>query len=334
MMRHIAANALTFIILAIAGLGILVMWARAEFSAPGPLAETIIVPVERGDGLSKVTERLRDAGAINNPTFFRLGARYAKAAEKLKFGEYEIPAAASMDDILAIITSGRGVSYAVTVVEGWTSWQVVQKLNSVDLLTGEIEEIPPEGSLAPNTYSYNRGESRLALIEKMQKAQVEILENAWLNRDPETLLKNREEALILASIIEKETGQVEERALVASVFSNRLKRGMRLQTDPTVIYGLTEGKGSLGRGLRRSELDKATPYNTYIIEGLPPTPIANPGKAAIEATLNPADSDFIFFVADGTGGHAFAETLREHNANVRKWRAIEAERAKAASDNN
>ena len=333
MMRHIAANALTILILAIAALGVLVMWGKGEFSKPGPLAEAVIGPVEPGDGLAKVTKRLVEAGAIKNETVFRLGARYTKVANNLKFGEYEIPPEASMQDILAVITSGRGVSYAVTVVEGWTSWQVVEKLKTVELLTGEIAEIPPEGSLAPNTYSYNRGESRQALIDKMLAAQVDILEEAWLNRDPETPLKSREEALILASIVEKETGLADERPLVASVFVNRLERGMRLQTDPTVIYGLTEGKGSLGRGLRRSELDKATPFNTYIIEGLPPTPIANPGKAAILATLNPDTSDFIFFVADGTGGHAFAKTLAEHNRNVRAWRAIEAERAKAAETN-
>lgn len=333
MMRHIAANALTLIIFAIAALGVLVLWGKSEYTKPGPLSEAVIIPVESGDVLAVVTQRLVEAGAVSNETVFRLGARYTRSAGGLKFGEYEIPAQASMAEILEIVTSGKGVSYAVTVVEGWTSWQVVERLKAQELLTGEITEIPPEGSLAPNTYSFSRGESRQALIDKMQAAQQEILENAWLNRDPETPLKSREEALILASIVEKETGLADERPLVASVFVNRIERGMRLQTDPTVIYGITNGQGTLGRGLRRSELDKATPYNTYVIEGLPPTPIANPGKAAIEATLNPDDSDFVFFVADGTGGHAFAKTLAEHNKNVQNWRKIEAERAKSSQDN-
>ena len=332
MARHFAANALTFLVMIAFVVLIAVYWARSEFNAPGPLEETKLVPVEQGDGLNRVANRLDEEGVISNPLIFRIAARYLDADTELKFGEYEIPAGASMADVLTIVTSGRGKSYAVTIVEGWTSWRVVQHLNSVEDLTGDIADIPPEGSLAPNTYAYTRGDTRQSLIDKMTEAQVNLLEEAWLTRDPETPLRTREEALILASIIEKETGEAEERPLVASVFVNRLNKGIKLQTDPTVIYGLTNGEEPLGRGLRQSELRRETPYNTYVIDGLPPTPIANPGKAAIEAALNPAESEFLFFVADGTGGHAFAKTLNEHNRNVAAWRKIERERAEAAQE--
>jgi len=332
MYRHIAANALLLIIVGLIALGFVVSWAQTEYRAPGPLTETVLVPVERGDNLGKVTDRLVEAGVISNASVFRVAARYTGADSQLKFADYEIPAEASMEEVLAIVTSGKGFSFNVTIVEGWSSWQVVEKLKSVESLTGEIDVIPLEGSLAPNTYSYSRGATRESLIEQMTAAQAKILEDAWLVRDPETPLKTREEALILASIIEKETGLAEERPQVASVFVNRLNRGMQLQTDPTVIYGITNGVGSLGRGLRRSELNKETPYNTYVIPGLPPGPIANPGKAAIEAALNPAETEFIFFVADGTGGHAFSRTLAEHNSNVAKWRQIEDKRAAEAAE--
>ena len=333
MYRHIAANTLLLLIVGLLALGYVIKWGQDEYRKPGPLTETKLIPVNRGDGLTTVTQRLADEGAISNPTIFRIAARYTGASNSLKFADYEIPAGASMAEVLSIVTSGKGFSFNVTIVEGWTSWQVVEKLKSVDSLTGEIAEIPPEGSLAPNTYSYSRGATRASLIEQMKDAQTQILEEAWLVRDPETPLKTREEALILASIIEKETGLPEERPQVASVFVNRLNRGMRLQTDPTVIYGITLGQGTLGRGLRRSELNRETPYNTYVIPALPPGPISNPGKAAIEAALNPAETEYVFFVADGTGGHAFAKTLDEHNRNVAEWRKIEKrlleERAKA-----
>ncbi len=331
MYRHIAANALTLLIMTVIAVGVVIGWGQNEFSKPGPLEGDTLVVVEQGANLARATSALENAGAISNPTVFRMAARYTGADRSLKFGDYLIPAGASMEEVLEIVTSGRSFSYNVTIPEGWTSWQVVQRLNQVDGLTGEITDIPPEGSLAPNTYAYSRNTTKADLIAQMTKAQSDILEAAWLTRDPETPLNSRDEALILASIIEKETGVAGERAQVASVFVNRLNRGMRLQTDPTVIYGITLGQGTLGRGLRRSELDRATPYNTYVIDRLPPTPIANPGKEAIEAALNPADTEFVFFVADGTGGHAFARTLSEHNANVRKWREIERKRAEDAA---
>jgi len=217
--------------------------------------------------------------------------------------------------------------YRITMAEGVTSWQAVEGLKSVDVLDGLIEEIPSEGSLAPDSYEVTPGTDRAEVVADMTTRQTLTLNEAWRNRAEGLPIDTPEEALILASIIEKETALAEERGAVASVFVNRLNRGMRLQTDPTVIYGVTGGRGVLGRGLRQSELRRATPFNTYVIDGLPPTPIANPGRASIEAALNPDDTPYIFFVADGTGGHAFAETLAEHNENVARWRAIEAERA-------
>ena len=225
-----------------------------------------------------------------------------------------------------------GTRFRVTLAEGVTSWQVVESLRALDLLSGEVEDIPAEGNLAPDSYEVRPGDDKAALIAEMQARQERILSDLWAARQAGLPLESPEEALILASIVEKETAQPEERPLVASVFVNRLRDGMRLQTDPTVIYGVTEGRGTLGRGLRQSELRAATPWNTYVIQGLPPTPIANPGRESIAATLNPVESDYIFFVADGTGGHAFAVTLAEHNENVARWRAIEAERREAVGE--
>ncbi len=217
--------------------------------------------------------------------------------------------------------------YRIALAEGVTSWQIVEGLKAVDPLTGEVLAVPEEGRLAPDSYEVTVGDDRGDLLAQMEARQGARLEEAWRNRTEGLPIDTPDEALILASIIEKETGVPEERGQVASVFINRLNSGMRLQTDPTVIYGITNGQGVLGRGLRQSELRRETPYNTYVIDGLPPTPIANPGVASIEAALNPDDTPYVFFVADGTGGHAFAETLAEHNENVAKWRAIEAERA-------
>ena len=211
----------------------------------------------------------------------------------------------------------------VTVAEGVTSWQITESLRKTGFLSGEIAAVPPEGTLAPGSYEVTIGGDRAALLTQMTQTQQEILAAAWASRATDLPIRTAEEALILASIVEKETGVAAERPLVASVFENRLREGMRLQTDPTVIYGLTDGKGVLGRGLFRSELARPTPYNTYIIPGLPPTPIANPGRESIEAVVQPADTQFLFFVADGTGGHVFAETLAEHNENVKRWRQIE-----------
>ena len=225
------------------------------------------------------------------------------------------------------VVAQQDTRFRVALAEGVTSWQITEALNQAEFLEGEIAEVPAEGSLAPDSYEVRAGDTRSDLIETMEARQTARLDEAWQNRVEDLPLSSPEEALILASIIEKETGVPEERRTVSSVFVNRLNRGMRLQTDPTVIYGVTEGRGILGRGLRQSELRRETPWNTYVINGLPPTPIANPGQASIEAALNPDTTDYIFFVADGTGGHAFATNLADHNRNVAEWRRIEAERA-------
>jgi len=332
MMRHVAANALTLLILGLVVVLGLITWGQRQFRAPGPLTAPLYFEVERGEGLATVTDKLAEAGAISNATIFRLGARYAELDAGLKFGEYEIPARASMEEVLRLLNAGSNFVRRITVPEGWTSWQVVEMLRARPELGGEIAEIPPEGSLATETYDYQRGDDRGALLARMAAEQRRILAAAWELRDPDLPVTTPEELLTLASIVEKETGLPEERGQVASVFANRLARGMRLQTDPAVIYGITRGEAPLGRGLKASELAAATPYNTYVVAGLPPTPIANPGRAAILATANPPETDLLYFVANGTGGHVFARSLEEHNANVAAWRRIEAERAQAAKD--
>ena len=235
------------------------------------------------------------------------------------------PATEAAPDAYVERAEDPAVRFRITLAEGATSWQIVEALKRAEFLSGEIGEVPAEGRLAPDSYEVTRGADRAELLAEMQRRQEAILADLWAARADGLPYETPEEALIMASIVEKETGVPEERGQVASVFRNRLDQGMKLQTDPTVIYGLTKGQGVLGRGLRQSELRGRTPYNTYVIDGLPPTPIANPGRESIAAALNPDDTPFLFFVADGTGGHAFAETLDEHNENVAKWRAIEAE---------
>jgi UPF0755 protein len=322
-LRNLAAN--VFSILIVLGL-VLVMSigiAKQKFSAPGPLQEEVVVLLPKGAGLKDTSRLLALHGAIGNEFIFRLGARYRREDRAMRYGEYRIPAGASMEEVLAMLVEGKTVGHKVTVPEGLTSYQIVEILRATEVLTGTIEEIPPEGSLMPETYLVQRNRSRSDVLREMAEDQAKVLAEAWDKRAPGLPLVSLEEMLVLASIVEKETGVAGERPRVASVFINRLKRGMKLQTDPTVVYGITEGKGPLGRGLRRSELDRATPYNTYVIDGLPPTPIANPGRDAIMAVVNPEETDFLYFVADGTGGHVFAETLQEHNRNVAQWRSIE-----------
>jgi UPF0755 protein len=263
-------------------------------------------------GVTRTTIQVRELDPSTN--------RYDEIA-RFNPAEEEAPAAYTE------VKQQADTRFRALIAEGVTSWQVVDALNGLDLLGDDYGDLPAEGSLAPDSYEFAPGDPVASIIDRMSASQVRILAEAWANRAEGTPLNSPEEALILASIVEKETGVAEERRQVASVFVNRLNRGMRLQTDPTVIYGITEGQGVLGRGLRQSELRRETPWNTYVIPALPPTPIANPGKASIEAALNPDQSEFIFFVADGTGGHAFAVTLDEHNSNVARWREIEAERA-------
>ena len=292
--------------------------------------------VEPGASMAQITDQITTAGASTCGTeiVYRVGVTRTQAevreldpatnkfVEKAEFilGEDEVPAAYTET------RQDGDTRYRIAVAEGVTSWQVVEALKAMDVLTGEPGERPAEGLLAPDSYEVAPGTERAAVLAEMQERQLLRINAAWENRSDKAAVTTPEEMLILASIIEKETGVAEERGVVASVFTNRLNRGMRLQTDPTVIYGITKGEGVLGRGLRQSELRGATPWNTYVIEGLPPTPIANPGMASLEAAVNPDETDYVFFVADGTGGHAFAETLDEHNRNVAKWRQIEAER--------
>jgi len=286
---------------------------------PGPLAEPTRIIVERGDGLRVIARRLEEKGAIDRPLLFRLTARVMGAERALRAGEFEIPARASAVAIVKILRSGELVRRRLTVPEGLSSLQIVALLRDADGLKGEIETVPAEGSLLPQTYFFHYGDRRGALLERMAAAQDEALAELWPQRADELPYQSSYEALILASIVEKETGVPEERELVASVFVNRLERGMRLQSDPTVIYGLTGGL-PLERPLTREDLESETPYNTYKRSGLPPTPIANPGRAAIAAALDPAETDYLYFVADGSGGHAFAASLAEHNRNVADWR--------------
>ncbi|OUS06119.1 hypothetical protein A9Q96_10175 [Rhodobacterales bacterium 52_120_T64] len=325
--RSIAANAFTFLILLIVVLGGFVAWAQGQFRNDGPLAEELLFEVSRGATLGAVSENLLSAGAISNDQLFRIGARYTHRDTKLKFGEYVLPAGSSMDGILDILVEGKSVQYFVTIPEGMYITEIVARINANEDLTGEIENLPAEGMLAPNTYSFQRGDTRQSVVDRMLEAQVAILDDAWEGRAEGLPLESKEELLILASIVESEAGGAGEWGLVASVFYNRLAANMRLQADATLRYGLTDGEERIRRGLRESELAKETAYNTYQIAGLTPTPISNPGRDAMLATANPELSKFYYFVLDGSGGHAFAENLQQHNRNVAAWRKIERERS-------
>jgi UPF0755 protein len=259
--------------------------------------------------------------------------KYLKGHRHLKAGEYEFPKYATMRQVLDTIVEGKSIEHKVTLAEGLTSYQIVEKLMAHPELKGEITEIPPEGSLLPDTYKFGRDDTRQDIIERMRAAQAKFLAKVWATRDESIVVTTPEEALILASIVEKETGIADERPRIAAVFENRLRKNMRLQSDPTIIYGLVGGKAVLDHPLQQEEVDRETAYNTYKINGLPPTPIANPGRAAIEAVLRPAKTKDLYFVADGTGSHVFAGSLDEHNRNVLKWRKVEREiRAKEAAE--
>ena len=309
-------------------------WAAHSFNAAGPLQENMLISVERGSGLKKIAYQLEETGAIENRYIFVAGAQFLGASGDLKAGEYELEAGISAKDIVTKMRDHDVFGRRVTIREGLTSFEIVRLLNGVKELSGEVSDVPAEGSLLPNTYDYQLNEPREAILARMAEDMSKVLDAAWEERIEGLPFETKEEALILASIIEKETSIAKERRKVAGVFVNRLKRGIALQTDPTVIYAITkgehknDGKGPLGRRLLRKDLQYDSPYNTYKYPGLPPGPIANPGKASIEAALNPAEHDYIFFVADGTGGHAFAKTLKEHNANVAKWRKIRREQSK------
>ncbi|MCP4317612.1 MAG: endolytic transglycosylase MltG [Hyphomicrobiales bacterium] len=316
-----------FLTLAAAGA---VYFGKIKFDERGPLERSANVRIQKGTSLNDIAKLLERRQVISNGFIFKSGVRAYMPGDSLKAGEYEIKAGASMRDVMDLLRSGISVQYSVTIAEGLTVAQIFDRLSANEDLTGVLpEELPAEGTLRPETYKFTRGTTRDEVLDQMRASQNALVNQIWAQRDPGLPIKSKEELVILASIVEKETGRADERTLVASVFLNRLERGMRLQSDPTIIYGLFGGKGKpADRPIYRSDLDKVTPYNTYKIEGLPPTPIANPGRAALEAVAEPSQTNNVYFVADGTGGHVFAETLEQHNANVRRWRKIEADRAK------
>ncbi|PIB24971.1 hypothetical protein BFP76_07415 [Amylibacter kogurei] len=337
--RHIAANFVNLLIVLLIAGGVAILWGKSQFNKAGPLTQETEFAVNPNDRINSskskkgVAERLEDAGIISDASIFRAGAKYLNKNSQLKVGDYVIPEGASMAQVLDIVNSGVGISQNVTFPEGWTNLQIVERLMAQEQLTGEVTTLPPEGGLSPNTYAYNRADTRQSIIDKMVVAQQIILDEVWENRADDLFLKTKEEALIVASIIEGETPVKEELRLVSGVIINRLQKGTPLGMDSTTVYEFTGGDPKKMRDIRRSDLLKDTPYNTRRFAGLPPTPIGNPSRRALEAAVNPEKTDFMFFVADGTGGHAFAKTLAEHNKNVANWRRIErqqaADRAKA-----
>lgn len=308
------------------------LWGLQEFRKPGPLTETKFVVIEKGSGLSTIAAELGTEGAITSPLVFKISTRLKNVHTQLKAGEYEIPPQSSMSQILTKMVSGEVYDRKMTFREGLTSWEIVQLLNKVTDISGDmITLIQPEGSLLPETYHYMKTDTRQSIIDQMQAAMKKTQDELWPTRKPEIPVTTMEDVLTLASIVEKETGVASERRKVAGVFINRLKQGMPLQSDPTAIYAINKGEnrddgmGPLGRRLLRKDLEIDSPYNTYKYPGLPPGPICNPGRDSIAAVLDPEVHSYIYFVADGTGGHVFAQTLAEHEANVAQWRKIRAE---------
>lgn len=311
-------------LLAIAAAGAAGYFGWREATRPGPLAEDAVILFEPGTSVSRIAGKLQEAGAVRRADLFKAAVKLRGDSGALKAGEYAIPKGASVVEIIDLLVEGKSILHYLTAPEGRTTAQILRLVAADDALAGEITLAPVEGELLPETYAFTRGRTRDQIIGDMLAAQDAVMAALWDGRALELPFSTQEEAIILASIVEKETAVASERPLIAAVFVNRMKKRMRLQSDPTIIYGLTQGE-PLGRGLRASEIDKATPYNTYVIDGLPPTPIANPGRAAIEAVLHPAESDALYFVADGAGGHVFSDTLDEHNRNVAQWRRIERE---------
>ncbi|MCW5772222.1 MAG: endolytic transglycosylase MltG [Rhodospirillaceae bacterium] len=296
------------------------------FVKEGPLAADKQLVIPRGAHLDQIADTLAEAGIIDSRFVFTTWVRILRTQGRLRSGEYRFAKRISAQAAMNQLISGRQIQHRLTVPEGLTTYQVLERVEKAEGLEGKLTESAGEGELLPDTYFYTLGETRNALVQRMKRAMQQVLDDAWAQRETDSVLKSKQDLLTLASIVEKETGDRAERAMVAGVFVNRLKRNMRLETDPTVIYGITEGKGALGRRLLRSDLEKPSPYNTYKIAGLPPGPIANPGRDSIMATVHPSKHNYIYFVADGTGGHVFSETLAEHNRNVAKWRQIRRER--------
>ncbi|MGA7486670.1 MAG: endolytic transglycosylase MltG [Xanthobacteraceae bacterium] len=330
----IIGNAIfTVLVLIVLVGGAAAVFGKSRFDASGPLQEDKIVNIPPRSGIMDIADLLRREGVIDAHRLIFIGGVFAlKARSELKAGEYLFPKRASMRDVVETIVEGKVVQHQLTVPEGLTSEQIVARLLENDVLSGNIKDVPREGSLLPDSYHFNRGFTREQMIQRMQQAQDRLVREAWERRSPDLPLKTPEQLVILASIIEKETSKPEERTRVAAVLINRLKQKMKLQSDPTIIYGLVFGKGTLGHPLTKSEIAQPTPYNTYVVDGLPPGPIANPGRASIEAAASPARTKELYFAADGTGGHAFAETYDQHLKNVGRLRALEHDQKGEASD--
>ena len=323
MLKYALPNFLSFILIFFIICSSIILWGKFKFEEPQNLQLHNTFIVNPGDSFDVISQNLHDKRIIKNQYIFKIGVVLTKNQKKLKYGEYEFPKTASMSEIANIIANGETKLHKLVIPEGFSNWQIIERLNAQELLVGDITAEPMEGTLAPQTYLFSRGEKRSALLSRMLKNQEMILEKEWLSRAEGLPLKNISELLILASIIEEEASIADEREIIASVFIKRLEKKMKLQTDPTVIYGITRGKYKLGRGLLLSELKKFSPWNTYKIDGLPPTPISNPGLASIKAATNPSKTDFLYFVSNGKGGHVFAKSYEKHLKNVTKWRKIE-----------
>jgi UPF0755 protein len=321
----VVGNAIiTIVLLLLIGAGTSYYYGKQVLETPGPLKEDKVVNIPARAGKRDIAEVLQREGVIDvNPWLFIGGVFAMKASSDLKPGEYSFQKNASLRDVIGTIVEGKVVQHTVTIPEGLTSEQILARLSDSDIFTGSVREIPREGTLLPETYKFPRGTPRDQVVQRMQQAQKRIIAEIWERRSPDLPLKSPEQLVTLASIVEKETGKSDERSRVAAVFVNRLKQKIKLQSDPTIIYGLVGGKGTLGRPIKRSEITQPSPYNTYVIDGLPPGPISNPGRASLEATANPARTRDLFFVADGTGGHSFTETYDQHAKNVAKLRAME-----------
>jgi UPF0755 protein len=323
------SGVLTLMLIALIASGGIAAYLMHQMDAPGPLDVTRSVAIPKGEGRIEIAARLEREGIINDRYAFVVGHIYHSWGNKktfeLKAGEYEIKRQSSLRQVMDTLVEGKSVQFKLTIPEGLTSQQIVERLKADPNLAGEITSVPKEGALMPDTYRFAKGMSRQEILDWMMAEQRKLLAEAWRNRQPGLPYQTMEQALVMASIVEKETGRDDERDRVAAVFVNRLRKGMRLQSDPTIIYGIVAGQGSLGRPITRSDIDTKTAYNTYQIDGLPPGPICNPGRSAIKATLNPAKTNDLFFVADGTGGHTFTQNLKDHNAAVANWRKIEKE---------
>jgi len=300
-------------------------WDVMNYTAPGPAPRDTVVLIKPGEGVSAISQKLFAAGTVINAQLFALDLRVRGQSGALKAGEYAIPAHASESDIADILVSGKSIEHKLTAAEGLTSEMIYNIVKNDPALEGDAGPVPPEGTLLPETYLFTHGTTRAELLERMQRDQAKFVQEQWERRAPGLPLATPDQAVILASVVEKETAIPAERRHIAAVFINRLKLGMKLQSDPTIIYGITRGY-PLGRRILQSEINRATPYNTYAIQGLPATPICNPGKDAIAAVLNPAQSNDLYFVADGTGGHVFSDNIAQHEKNVAKWRKIEEQR--------